>query len=111
MSIGTGIFLGVLSIAIVLLYAVTKDRWHWRKIARRFGFGSIALLVLLLFAGISTYIWYKLPLAHQTQYAGLALGISPDEVVYRKGPPDQVLEEPETTKQGWTARTVTVSCQ
>jgi putative copper export protein len=52
MSIGTGIFLGALSIAIVLLYAVTKDRWDWRKIARRFGFGSIALVVLLLFAGI-----------------------------------------------------------
>jgi hypothetical protein len=107
MSIGIGIFLGALSIAVVLLYAATKDRWRWRKIVRRFGFSFIALVVLFLFASISTYIWYKLPLPRQTQYAGLALGISPDEVVYRKGPPDQVLEEPETTKQGWTSRAVT----
>lgn len=56
MSIGTGIFLGALSISIVLLYGATKDRWHWRKIAKQSGFGFAALLVFLLFAGISTYI-------------------------------------------------------
>jgi hypothetical protein len=107
MSIGTGIFLGALSIATVLLYAATKDRWQWRKIVRRFGFGFVGLLVLLLFAGISTYVWYKFPLPRQTQYAALGLGISPDEVLYRKGPPNEVYGEWTGPNEGWPGRMVT----
>jgi hypothetical protein len=32
-ELGTAIFLSALVLGVVGLYAVTKDRWNWRKIA------------------------------------------------------------------------------
>jgi hypothetical protein len=36
MSVGTGIFLSSVLLAIVILYGVAKDRWRWRRIVKLF---------------------------------------------------------------------------
>lgn len=96
MDLGTGVFLSSVLLAIVLLYGFTKDRWRWRKII-----GRTALFALLLIAGSAAIIaivqyWdeiFPAQLQQQTQYAGLKLGMSPQEVMYIKGYPAEVLEE------------------
>ena len=46
MSVGEGIFYGLVSLGIIYLYIQTKDRWNWKKIVFRF-FGGIIGLVLI----------------------------------------------------------------
>lgn len=54
MTLGTGIFLAALFLGIVYLYINTRDRWDWKKIAKRFFLGIIALiLVLVVGAGVT----------------------------------------------------------
>lgn len=108
MDLGTGIFLSTALLATVLLYGFTKDRWRWRKIVVRTLF-----LGLLLIAGSSAVIalahyWDELfptQLGRQTQYAGLKLGMSPQEVMYIKGEPPTVQEEDEARKFLWDTKT------
>ena len=95
-EVGTGIFLSSVLIAIVLLYGFTKDRWRWRKIGV-----WLLLLILVPIAGSAAvatlaHYWDELfptRLGRQTQYAGLKLGMSPQEVIYIKGYPPVVLEK------------------
>ncbi len=46
MSIGEGIFYGLVFLGIVYLYIQTRDRWNWKKIVFRL-FGAIIGLVLI----------------------------------------------------------------
>jgi hypothetical protein len=46
MSVGEGIFYGLVFLGIIYLYIQTKDRWNWKKIVFRF-FGGIIVLVLI----------------------------------------------------------------
>jgi hypothetical protein len=95
MSIGSGIFLAALVIAVVLLYGITKDRWGWRKIVRR---TAVALLALIALGGLTfsaSYLWDRLPASIQTDYAGLRLGMDQNEVRYIKGHPPTVFGEEE----------------
>jgi hypothetical protein len=94
MDLGTGIFLSCAMLALVLLYGFTKDRWRWRKLV-----GRTLLVSVILAAGAAgaiaiAHYWDELfptRLTRQTQYAGLKLGISPQEVMYIKGYPPVVL--------------------
>jgi len=90
MSLGTAVFLSSLVLASVILYAITKDRWRWRRIIVRaaLALAAIAVLTGTVFSGL--YFW-NLPVGRQTEYAGLRLGVSPDEVLYVKGYPAVVL--------------------
>jgi hypothetical protein len=98
MDLGTGIFLSTALLAVVLLYYFTKDRWRWRKLIVRtlfFGLiligGSVAVIALV-------HYWdelFPVQLGRQTQYAGLKLGMNPQEVMYVKGYPPEVLEPDE----------------
>jgi hypothetical protein len=95
MSVGLGIFLASVVIALVVLYGITKDRWSWRQIARLCAL-IIAALVVLAGAVIGgVYFWSRLPAitSPQTEYAGIRLGVGPDEVLYIKGYPEEVLGE------------------
>lgn len=93
MAVGTGIFLAALLIAPVFLYATTKDRWRWRTFVKR---GVLAVLASIVVGGLVTggvYVWNNLPIGLQKQYAGIDIGISPEELLYRRGNPTSVLGE------------------
>jgi hypothetical protein len=97
MSVGLGIFLSSVVFALVMLYGITKDRWHWPEIARI----SAATVVLtgVIIGGLN--FWKQLPaipgppptVYPQTEYASIRLGMGPDKVYYIKGSPTAVHEE------------------
>ncbi|MBR1302171.1 hypothetical protein [Bradyrhizobium sp. AUGA SZCCT0042] len=94
MELGTAIFLSSIAVAIVLLYGFTKDRWPWRRIVLR----SLAAVLALVVVGTAVIIvaqyWdqmFPVKLDRQTQYDGLRLGMSKDEVKYIKGIPTTVI--------------------
>ncbi|MDQ0997016.1 hypothetical protein QFZ34_002198 [Phyllobacterium ifriqiyense] len=89
MSLGTGVFLSVLVVSLLVLFLQTKDRWSWRKIALR-SFG----LVILCGIGIWGYITYQSRPIIQTDYLNLSLGISKEEAIYRLGEPSGSYREP-----------------
>jgi hypothetical protein len=93
MAVGTGIFFAALLIALVILYATTKDRWRWRTFVKRSAFAVLALIVAGLLAVAGIYIWNNLPPGLQKEYAGLEIGNSTAEVLYRRGSPNSVLGE------------------
>ena len=104
MSVGTAIFLSSLVFATVILYGITKDRWGWRRMLKRtaLAFAAIVALTGAMIGGL--YFWNQFPirLGPQNEYAGLRLGINPDEVMYIKGYPPSVLVEapkPPTSSQ------------
>jgi hypothetical protein len=88
MSLGLGIFLSTLVLAVVILYGLTKDRWGWRRILKR---TALTLLALAAIIG-GVYFWNQLPVP-QTEYAGIRIGMTPDEVMYIKGFPPTVFGE------------------
>ena len=97
MSTGTGIFLGLLAIASVLLYRSTQDRWQWRRIAKRVGWAIVAT-VMLAFVIVGASIgydsaqeWWQNRPRKLTEFRGVKLGSTQAEVLYRKGSPDEVL--------------------
>jgi hypothetical protein len=93
MAVGTGIFFAALLIALVLLYATTKDRWRWRTFVKRSAFAMLLLVIAGILTAAGVYVWNNLPPGLQKQYAGLEIGISPEEVLYRRGTPTSVLGE------------------
>lgn len=106
MDLATGIFLSSALIALVLLYGFTKDRWRWRKIVSRTLLTCITLVVGIGGAIVMAQYWdeiFPIKLARQTQYAGLKIGTTPDEVMYIKGYPPFVLveEKSDPAWKGW----------
>ncbi len=95
MSLGTGIFLSTLVIALVALYGITKDRWNWRRFVKRSVFVCFGMVLLGGMAGGAVYFYRQLPtvVGRQTEYAGLRLGMSRDEVLYVNGYPPSVLAD------------------
>jgi predicted membrane-bound mannosyltransferase len=90
MSIGLRIFLSSAVFALVIFYAITKNRWRWAR----------ALLALIVLTGVvmgGLYFWKQLPptISPQTEYAGIRLGMGPGEVLSINGSPSAVYEEAE----------------
>jgi hypothetical protein len=98
MSLGSAIFLSSVVIAVVMLYGLTKDRWRSGPFVKRANLTFLAIVAITGTIAGALYIWNQLPLAlaRQTEYAGLRLGISQDEVIYIKGVPQTVNGELET---------------
>jgi hypothetical protein len=73
MELGTGIFLSTVVLAVLILYAITKDRWRWRRIVVCIVLILPAILVLIGLIGGGLYFWERLPqkVERQTTYAGL----------------------------------------
>jgi len=96
MDLGTGIFLSSIVLAVVILYGITKDRWRWRRIITHIALAFAAIVVLTgtLFGGLYFWNHFPIPLGRQIEYAGLRLGMSPQDVLYIKGYPSGVADEP-----------------
>ena len=96
MTLGSGIFLSTVVVALVFLYRSTQDRWNWRLIIRRMFFSIVAVVLVI---GLITAIFYgykniaSAP-TRQTGYADLKLGMTMGEVQYVKGPPTDVVSLP-----------------
>jgi hypothetical protein len=97
MTIAVSIFLSSLIFACILMYALTRDRWNWRKIATRFlvVVGVIGLLACVAIA-LFTFQDQLLPVSVPKEYAGPRIGMTMAEVKYAKGIPDNVYGDPET---------------
>ena len=95
MSIGTAIFLSSCVFAVVILYGVTKNRWPWRRIVARSALAILGIIVVTgaIVGGLS-FLNRSPTLTRQTEYAGLRL------VMYTKGYPPTVLEQPKAGKLG-----------
>ena len=99
MSVGLGIFLSTLVMALLFLYAITRDRWKWERGVRLVFLGSVAIASLAGIGIASVYIWTlgsniwkrSFPIV-QTEYWGLRLGMSMEEVQHVKGIPNVVYE-------------------
>ena len=93
MSVGSGIFLSTIAICLLLLYRWTRDRWNWRTVLLR---TAIFVGLCGLVGGTITfaYVKYANHISKQTTYSDVRLGMTQTEVLYVKGVPDYVLEEP-----------------
>ena len=84
MSIGTGIFLSSLVIAMLLLFLRTRDRWNWKRFAIR----STAVLgaVFLVGGGLiySYSLWQSRP-KKQDEFWDVKLGDTEQDVIFKKG--------------------------
>lgn len=93
MTIGDGLFWGACIFSLVILYAVTKDRWKWKRIV----IGVFALIALGIGAFIADDNWWRLeqllptkplkPPESQTRMWGLFLGQKKSDVLILKGKP------------------------
>jgi hypothetical protein len=95
MSVGTTIFLSSIVLASVILYGITKDRWPWASLtastARAASTTFVGVIIVSILIGVIFTVESLLPIAPQTAYAGLRLGMGQDEVMYIKGYPPSVL--------------------
>jgi multisubunit Na+/H+ antiporter MnhB subunit len=82
-SIGLGIFLSSVVFALVIFYAITKNRWRWERIVRRSALALVALIVLTGVVIGGLYFWKQLPptISPQTEYAGIRLGMGRRDAV------------------------------
>lgn len=86
MSIGDGIFLSSVLLSIVGLYAATKDRWNWKRIAK-WGLALPLAAVAILSLGIWSYSTYQERPAAMAEFEGLKLTSTPADVRFLKGEP------------------------
>jgi hypothetical protein len=96
MELGTAVFLSSITVAVVLLYGFTKDRWSWRRIVFRSLAGVLTLVLIgaaLIFAAQYWDQLFPVKLGRQNEYAGLRLGMTRDEVRYIKGFPANVVTD------------------
>jgi hypothetical protein len=86
MSIGDGIFFSAILLSVVGLYAATKDRWNWKRIAK-WGIGAPVALGAFLATGLWGYSTYENRSTKQTQFEGVSLSSSSSDVRFLKGEP------------------------
>jgi hypothetical protein len=84
MTLGTGIFLGLLCTAAVWLYLSTRDRWKWRRIALT-SLATIVVIFAALYAWIEISSYVANRPTHQTEFLGLKVGMTKGDVVFIKG--------------------------
>ncbi len=91
MQTGTALFFGLLLVAIVILYHSTKDRWNWKKMAKK------SLLIPIGLIGLGLLIWLYNTVEEkienrakkQTELQDILLGDSKNDVIFKKGNPDK----------------------
>ncbi len=91
MTVGEGIFYGLVFLGVIYLYIQTKDRWNWKKIVFRF-FGGLIGLVLI--AVIADYIFDNFSINsfkenHKpkiiSEMNGIELGVKLSDVIFKTG--------------------------
>jgi hypothetical protein len=86
MTLGTSIFLSTAVVSILVLFALTKSSWSWRKIAKWFGASILGILLLGAAIGLAIY-WVNSRPKIQNELWGLTLNNSAEDVRFLKGPP------------------------
>lgn len=91
MTVGEGIFWGSMVLALVGLYATTKDRWKWNRIAK-WGIGLPVVLLILGGLGTLAVKTYGERAQPQSAFGGMTLASTEDDVRFAKGEPSKVVE-------------------
>ncbi|EJM94758.1 hypothetical protein [Pseudomonas sp. GM67] len=86
MSVGTGIFLSALLLSAVILFAVTKDRWNWKRILK-WGLLLPTTLALSLGVGLYIYDWQSDRPVPQASFNNIPITATPADVKFLKGAP------------------------
>lgn len=86
MSLGTAIFLSAALLGLIALYAVTKDRWRWARIAK-WGLVAPVVAIVAIALGAWAYSAYEGRPTAQEEFEGLRLGATPADVRFLKGEP------------------------
>ncbi len=82
MEIGTGIFIGLSLIALVLLYINTKQNWNWKKII-------LYTVTIPLGLGLILYTYFSIKDAYQnrnriiTEFKGISIGENINDVLFK----------------------------
>lgn len=92
MSLGTAIFLSSVVLAITLLFAVTKDRWNWRRVSVWLIAIGVAI-PLLSIGGLFVYSWYEGRPTPQAVFWDISIGATQSDVKFLKGEPVSVDED------------------
>ncbi|MDY0746547.1 hypothetical protein SNE35_18685 [Paucibacter sp. R3-3] len=92
MTVGEGIFWGAIVLALVGLYATTKDRWRWKRIAK-WGVGVPAVLLVLCGLGVWLTNTYEARAKPLSTFGGITLASTEGDVRFAKGEPSKVLDE------------------
>lgn len=102
MTVGTGIFLASIVLAVTALFMITRDRWNWAKGLKRISIGSallIGVLVAAYFAWDRVQQFADRPKPLQ-EFVGIKLGASQSDVKFLKGLPDVTCTDSVTP--GWS---------
>ncbi len=99
MTIGTGIFLASIVLAVTALFATTRDRWNWAKGLKRISIGS-AILVGVLVAAYFAWDQFADRPKPLEEFGGIKLGASQSDVKFLKGLPDVTCTDSATP--GWS---------
>lgn len=103
MTLGTGIFLSTIVLAVILLYGYTKDRWQWRRMFKRIALIIVGVLIACGLVIGAAYIYEQIPahITKQTEYGGIRLGMDQNEVLYKLGDPSSVVADAESNEPSW----------
>jgi len=84
-SIGAGIFFGLLALSFVILIVKTRDRWKWGRIFTVIiGLPILAVSVII---GMEYYDYMPKP---TLEFAGLTLNMPVDDVRFLRGEPSEI---------------------
>lgn len=87
-SIGAGIFYGLLALSFVILIVKTRDRWKWGRI-----FAGIIGLPILAIGVIMGFEYYQHMPKPTLEFAGLTLNMPVNDVRFLKGEPSEIVEK------------------
>lgn len=80
----TAIVISIFILAMVILFAVTKDRWNWKKGVKRTSIWSAGCIALVC-GGLYCYSKISNRPEKQIEYFGIKLSDSMNEVKFKKG--------------------------
>lgn len=104
MSIGLGLFLGLVFCSVIFLYTQTKDRWNWSKGGKIFLYliGTPFVIMLFFLGGNYFYEEYQERPKVITELKGVYLGENFQDVIFKHGNAKRILwfwadDSPDTT--------------
>jgi hypothetical protein len=91
MPVGTAIFLGALVVSVSIVFAATKDRWNWRRIAKWGALVPAGVAALLVGAFVLYTLWdsRQQSLAPLVSFGDIPLSATQADVLFLKGKPSK----------------------
>jgi hypothetical protein len=92
MTLGTSIVIAAVLLSVVILFAVTKDRWNWKRIIRWAVFLPLGLAVI---AAVGVYVYLRIEERPkpQNEFFGIQLRAMAADVKFAKGEPSAKKED------------------